>query len=237
MQRAKTYSLVADDLLVISHGDHTFVSIIKDALNEFSESSGLKQNIGKNTMLFGSVDAGEKQRILDILPFNIESETSLIGLLLPKATVKEINSLLKGFLWCHGKSCKGRAKVAWSVCFPKSKAGLVLTLHDGKIDTLKWRNKNGKSIVFTVKEIWKDLKKELPGVNWWKTERNDIIFSQAKKSYQIVLQSITENIRLHLMSLSVEKYANTTRVAELWDIEFQYKNLSAGLGVWDIAVM
>ncbi|GKB65004.1 hypothetical protein Tco_0921190, partial [Tanacetum coccineum] len=164
MQRAKTYSLVADDLLVISHGNHTFVSIIKDALNEFSESSGLNQNMGKNTMLFGSVDAGEKQRILDILPFRIGKFPvrhlgipllyknigitdcklcSLIGLLLPKATVKEINSLLKGFLWCHGKSCKGRAKVAWSVCFPKSEGGLGLKLLN------KWNE------VLLIKHIWK----------------------------------------------------------------------------------
>ncbi|GJZ09213.1 hypothetical protein Tco_0543496 [Tanacetum coccineum] len=50
----------------------------------------------------------------------------------------------------------------------------------------------------------------------WK-ERNDRIFTQIKKSYQTVLQHIMENIRLHLMSLSVKKSANTVKVADLWN--------------------
>ena len=32
--------------------------------------------------------------------------------LLPKTVIKEIDSLLKGFLWCHGEYTQGKAKVA-----------------------------------------------------------------------------------------------------------------------------
>ncbi|GJV71495.1 RNA-directed DNA polymerase, eukaryota, reverse transcriptase zinc-binding domain protein [Tanacetum coccineum] len=45
--------------------------------------------------------------------------------ILPKSVIKDINKLLKGFLWCHGELSKGKAKVAWkSVCRPKNEGGL-----------------------------------------------------------------------------------------------------------------
>ncbi|PWA65179.1 reverse transcriptase domain, Reverse transcriptase zinc-binding domain protein [Artemisia annua] len=66
-----THLSFADGLLILSHGDYSSVKVISDALNEFIASSGLKPNIGKSTIFFGSVDAGEKQRILDILHFSI----------------------------------------------------------------------------------------------------------------------------------------------------------------------
>ncbi|GJX71997.1 RNA-directed DNA polymerase, eukaryota, reverse transcriptase zinc-binding domain protein [Tanacetum coccineum] len=45
--------------------------------------------------------------------------------ILPKAVVKEIDRLLKGFLWCQGNISKGKAKVAWKlVCRPKKEGGL-----------------------------------------------------------------------------------------------------------------
>ncbi|GJR34281.1 RNA-directed DNA polymerase, eukaryota, reverse transcriptase zinc-binding domain protein [Tanacetum coccineum] len=42
-----THLSFVDDLLVMSHGDHVSVSLIKDALSEFSESFGLKPNMIK----------------------------------------------------------------------------------------------------------------------------------------------------------------------------------------------
>ena len=47
--------------------------------------------------------------------------------LLPKTTIKDINKLLKDFLWNQGEATRGKAKVAWkNVCKPKSKGGLGL---------------------------------------------------------------------------------------------------------------
>ena len=66
-----THLSFADDLLILSHGDYCSVQVISDTLNEFSASSGLKPNMGKSTIFFGSVDIGERQRILEILPFNV----------------------------------------------------------------------------------------------------------------------------------------------------------------------
>ncbi|GJY46428.1 RNA-directed DNA polymerase, eukaryota, reverse transcriptase zinc-binding domain protein [Tanacetum coccineum] len=45
--------------------------------------------------------------------------------ILPKSVVKEIDKLLKGFLWCQGALSKGKAKVAWKqICRPKDERGL-----------------------------------------------------------------------------------------------------------------
>ncbi|GKC96784.1 hypothetical protein Tco_1162226, partial [Tanacetum coccineum] len=45
--------------------------------------------------------------------------------ILPKSVVKEIDKLLKGFLWCQGALSKGKAKVAWKqICRPKDEGGL-----------------------------------------------------------------------------------------------------------------
>ncbi|XP_071705122.1 uncharacterized protein [Rutidosis leptorrhynchoides] len=46
---------------------------------------------------------------------------------LPYNIVKEIDKLLKGFLWAQADSAKGKAKVAWKdVCVPKDQGGLGL---------------------------------------------------------------------------------------------------------------
>ncbi|GJW93590.1 hypothetical protein Tco_0173262 [Tanacetum coccineum] len=47
--------------------------------------------------------------------------------LLPKAALKDINSLLSGFLWCNGELSKGKVKIAWKkICKPKAQGGLDL---------------------------------------------------------------------------------------------------------------
>lgn len=39
--------------------------------------------------------------------------------------IKEINKLLKGFLWCQGELTKGKAKISWdNICKPKDQGGL-----------------------------------------------------------------------------------------------------------------
>nr|GEU51815.1 hypothetical protein [Tanacetum cinerariifolium] len=89
----------ADDLLVLCHRDLNSVKVVKRALDLFSSICGLNPNIGK--IYWASV------------------------FILPKYMVKDINKLLKGFLWCQGNLSKGKAKVAWKqVCKPKDEGGL-----------------------------------------------------------------------------------------------------------------
>ncbi|GKB24961.1 RNA-directed DNA polymerase, eukaryota, reverse transcriptase zinc-binding domain protein [Tanacetum coccineum] len=66
-----THLSFADDLLVLCHGDEVSVNVIKEALLEFSNCSGLKPNMEKSVVFFGSVKEVIKQKILAILLFKV----------------------------------------------------------------------------------------------------------------------------------------------------------------------
>ncbi|GJV47841.1 hypothetical protein Tco_1438053 [Tanacetum coccineum] len=130
----------ADDLLVLCHGDLKSVKVVKRAFDIFSSISGLNPNISKSTVFFRNVKDQAKQEILSLLPFkNGNLPASYLGasancfntiiyasvLGLPKSVIKDINKLLKGFLWCQGELSNGKAKIAWkNVCRPKNEGGL-----------------------------------------------------------------------------------------------------------------
>ena len=67
--------------------------------------------------------AGRLQLIVSILSAMQVYWASVF--VLPKAVIKDIDKLLKGFLWCQGELSKGKAKVAWKIiCRPKCEGGL-----------------------------------------------------------------------------------------------------------------
>ncbi|GJZ33992.1 RNA-directed DNA polymerase, eukaryota, reverse transcriptase zinc-binding domain protein [Tanacetum coccineum] len=76
--------------------------------------------------------------------------------ILPKSVIKDINKLLKGFLWCQGNLSKGKAKVAWKqVCKPKDEGGL------GIKDLSTWNE------VLMAKHLWNVAsRKESLWVKW-----------------------------------------------------------------------
>ncbi|GJR83128.1 RNA-directed DNA polymerase, eukaryota, reverse transcriptase zinc-binding domain protein [Tanacetum coccineum] len=164
-----THLCFADDLMIFSHGDPSYVDVIKSVLEDFSRCSGLKHNLEKSLVFFGNVPVHSKAAILEILPFpvstlpikylgvplistrlykhhcaplinkvrmrmsNWKNKTfSFAGRLqliksvvsslqvywssvfiLPKFVSNEIEKLMRGFLWTHGDSVKGKAKVKW----------------------------------------------------------------------------------------------------------------------------
>ncbi|GKA52480.1 RNA-directed DNA polymerase, eukaryota, reverse transcriptase zinc-binding domain protein [Tanacetum coccineum] len=133
----------ADDLLVMCHGDKSSVMLIKRTIDEFSGCSRLIPNNSKSTVFFGSLDDNEKSEILKVLPFStgtLPGRLQLIAVvlesihvywasvfLIPITIIKDINKMLKWFLWNQGESANGKAKVAWkSICKPKDQGGLGL---------------------------------------------------------------------------------------------------------------
>ncbi|GKA16408.1 RNA-directed DNA polymerase, eukaryota, reverse transcriptase zinc-binding domain protein [Tanacetum coccineum] len=54
---------------VMCHGDVTSIWVIKKALDEFRDCSGLLPNNSKSTIFFSSLNDEEKQAILNVLPF------------------------------------------------------------------------------------------------------------------------------------------------------------------------
>ncbi|GJV14256.1 RNA-directed DNA polymerase, eukaryota, reverse transcriptase zinc-binding domain protein [Tanacetum coccineum] len=143
-----THLCFADDLIVLCHGDKSSISIIKEALEDFSAVSRLKPNLSKSTIFFGNVNSGEQRSILKVLPFKVGSfpakyiRVPLVTkrlsredwsmqiywasvFLLPKSIMKDIESVLKGFLWCQGDLAREKAKIAWkTLCKPKCQESL-----------------------------------------------------------------------------------------------------------------
>ncbi|GKC27774.1 RNA-directed DNA polymerase, eukaryota, reverse transcriptase zinc-binding domain protein [Tanacetum coccineum] len=175
-----THFSFADDMLVLCHGDLKSVSVLKRALNEFSKVSGLLPNISKRVPLITKkivvaeckifmdkvknvvLDwknkslsyAGRLQLISSVLASMQVYWASVF--LIPKTTVRDIEKVLKGFLWCSGDLQKGKAKVSWKIiCTPKDQGGLGLKKLDEWNETL------------LSKQIWKiATKKESLWVKW-----------------------------------------------------------------------
>nr|GEU49764.1 retrotransposon Gag domain, retroviral aspartyl protease [Tanacetum cinerariifolium] len=131
----------ADDLFLFARRDVVSVSVIKNALFEFKEASGLVPSLPKSPTYFCNVPNFTKIAILQTLPF-------------------EEGRLPMKYL--------GRAKVSWEVlCLPKEEEGLdvrrldlfnkaLMVLHIWKLLTLKeslW-SRAGLSSLSKVKEVF-----------------------------------------------------------------------------------
>ncbi|XP_071695705.1 uncharacterized protein [Rutidosis leptorrhynchoides] len=147
-----THVCFADDLFVFCHADICSVKIIKQALNEFSDVS-----VGKLPVKYlgvpllakrvGVIDCKE---IIEKIKNRIDNwrtkHLSYAGMLqliasvlssmhiywasvykIPNTVIIEIEKIIKGFLWNHGDSIRGKAKVSWKVvCTLKNQGGLGL---------------------------------------------------------------------------------------------------------------
>ncbi|GKA57418.1 hypothetical protein Tco_0756606 [Tanacetum coccineum] len=129
----------ADDLFLFMNGDVDSARIIKDALEEFKDASGLVLSLPKSTAYFCNVLNHTKVSILNILPFE-EGRLPVKYLGVPlvssrlifrycKELIERVQSRMEDWknksLSAAGSMRKGRAKVAWDVvCLPKDEGGL-----------------------------------------------------------------------------------------------------------------
>ncbi|GJV18760.1 RNA-directed DNA polymerase, eukaryota, reverse transcriptase zinc-binding domain protein [Tanacetum coccineum] len=100
------------------------VSVLKDSIDEFGKVTWIIPNYNKSTIIFGCLNDEEKKELLDIMPFKDENlPIKYLGVpltskrlrakelfLLPVGVIKDINKLLKNFLWQQNDGSKGRAK-------------------------------------------------------------------------------------------------------------------------------
>ncbi|GJW04980.1 RNA-directed DNA polymerase, eukaryota, reverse transcriptase zinc-binding domain protein [Tanacetum coccineum] len=120
-----THLCFAYDLIMLSHGDKICVTVLRNALNEFSIFSGLYPNLSKFTMFCGSLDDDTRSEISCIFPFT-EGKLPVRYLGVPLVTKKIGVADCKQLVDKNsGDSCKGKAKVAWKeVCKPKDQGGI-----------------------------------------------------------------------------------------------------------------
>nr|GEV19294.1 hypothetical protein [Tanacetum cinerariifolium] len=128
-----THLCFTDDMMLFCHGDIFSVSVLKKALDEFRNVSGLLPSLTKSTVIFSNVKEATKAKILKIMPLSIG-----------KLPAREVN---EGFLWNFGEFKKGKAKMKWSDVYkPKVEIlevrsllrdHIVSRIRDGK-DTSLW---------------------------------------------------------------------------------------------------
>ena len=92
--------------------------------------------------------------------------------LIPKTVIKDIDRVLKGFLWCKGELRKGSAKVAWSsVCSPKNEGGLGLRMLGNWNEALLIKNLwNIAASKDSLWVKWVNIVK-LKGISIWDTQK------------------------------------------------------------------
>ncbi|GJZ26652.1 RNA-directed DNA polymerase, eukaryota, reverse transcriptase zinc-binding domain protein [Tanacetum coccineum] len=138
-----THLCFADDLIMLCHGDRCSVTVLRNALSNFSKVSGLHPNLNKCTMFCGSLDEETRNEISSIFPFKegklpvrylgVPLVTKKIGITDCKQLIDKVNQKLSdwknktlsyagraqliasvlGSMQNSGESCKGKAKVAW----------------------------------------------------------------------------------------------------------------------------
>ncbi|XP_052623926.1 uncharacterized protein LOC128134194 [Lactuca sativa] len=169
-----THLCFADDLLVFAYGNGNSVRVIKSALDDFKTVSGLKASM-ERILSF----AGRLQLINSVLASTHVYWASIFKI--PIATIKEIESICRSFLWAKGEVVKGKAKVKWSdVCKPKINGGLGIKnlrlWNDALLSKHVWNLINNKNSLWVQwmrenyigkRNFWDIWKKK--SMNWtWK---------------------------------------------------------------------
>ncbi|GKA63786.1 RNA-directed DNA polymerase, eukaryota, reverse transcriptase zinc-binding domain protein [Tanacetum coccineum] len=135
-----THLCFVDDLLVFCHGDTKLVSVIKDALEEFSSYSALKANMSKSILC-------------DIVTSREIYEAGL-----------RINTTIADLVTKY----EGNWPEGWSHEYPILNQCVVPRLQEGTSDKPIWVDKNSKENLFSVREDWKDLNCEETKVDWYR---------------------------------------------------------------------
>nr|GEU45332.1 RNA-directed DNA polymerase, eukaryota, reverse transcriptase zinc-binding domain protein [Tanacetum cinerariifolium] len=102
------------------------------------------------------------QAKVDANPYDviIKEEEARIPLEYKEQMIKDIDRVLKGFLWCGGELQRGKAKVSWkSVCHPKNQGGLGLKMLGEWNEVLL--SKHAWNIVVRKESLWYISKREI----------------------------------------------------------------------------
>nr|GEX45881.1 putative reverse transcriptase domain, reverse transcriptase zinc-binding domain protein [Tanacetum cinerariifolium] len=161
----------ADDMFLFAHGDVNSAKVIKDALDDFNDASGLNPSMPKSKAYFCNVINYTKLAILNILPFEED-----------RLPVKYLGvPLVSSWLISRDyNTSRGKVKVAWDVvCLPKQEGGLgirrlnhfnkaLMVSYVWKLLSLKeslWV-KDGMGKPFSVHNVWDSIRPMDNQVPW-----------------------------------------------------------------------
>nr|GEY42087.1 hypothetical protein [Tanacetum cinerariifolium] len=94
-----THLYFTDDMMLFCHGDNFSVSVLKKALDEFRNVSGLLPSLTKSTVIFSNVKEATKAKILKIMPLSIGKLPARVRSLLRDHIVSRIGDGKDTSLW------------------------------------------------------------------------------------------------------------------------------------------
>ncbi|GAA0143396.1 hypothetical protein LIER_04089 [Lithospermum erythrorhizon] len=132
----------ADDLWILCSADNDSICIIKNVITKFGEATGLKPNLSKSS---------SRLVLINYVFFGIVNYWCQV-VFLPDMVVKDIENIMRAFLWTGQTEGKLVHKVKWkTVVLPKKKGGLgVKSLH------VQWRVGNGLNVNF-LHDHWHNI--------------------------------------------------------------------------------
>nr|GEX01225.1 hypothetical protein [Tanacetum cinerariifolium] len=125
----EVFSLIMQKNINESQSYNWSVKVVKKSLDEYSQVSGLHPNMSKSTIFFGSLNKGERARILNIMLFTMSKlPMKYLGLEEQDVIIwweTSTNNACLGFYERNsGDSCEGKEKIAWKlICRPKDQGG------------------------------------------------------------------------------------------------------------------
>nr|GEZ23293.1 RNA-directed DNA polymerase, eukaryota, reverse transcriptase zinc-binding domain protein [Tanacetum cinerariifolium]GEZ74750.1 RNA-directed DNA polymerase, eukaryota, reverse transcriptase zinc-binding domain protein [Tanacetum cinerariifolium] len=171
----------ADDLLVMCHGDTSYVEVIKKALDEFNTCSGLLPNSAKSTTFFGGLCDKEREAITNILPFTtgkLPVRYFGVSLIAKRLSVKDCGNLIDR-IRSKITNWKNKGKSIWEISMGSADIWgwkNLLTIRDLIRDNVKsiivlveeiadrniWRDRNGQDMKFSVHTAYNDMTDQHP---------------------------------------------------------------------------
>ncbi|GKA87331.1 RNA-directed DNA polymerase, eukaryota, reverse transcriptase zinc-binding domain protein [Tanacetum coccineum] len=214
-----THLSFADDILVFCHGDGKSVKVIKEALLEFSKSSGLVPNMDKSVIFFGSVKEDIKKDILQALPFKVgKIPVKYLGipLMAKRLGIKECKCLVD-------KVKSMQAYLAAVVKIPKTIINDIDRVLKSSYVPNDWKDIVAKIAELPCNNAIRSVVRRIilaTAVYYIWKERNLRIFASSNMASDNLLQVIMENIRLQIQNLHVKKSTHVCKIANEWNMKF-----------------
>ncbi|GJR31859.1 RNA-directed DNA polymerase, eukaryota, reverse transcriptase zinc-binding domain protein [Tanacetum coccineum] len=156
-----THICFADDLLLFFHGDSKTVSVLKKAIDEFGDISGLLPSIPKSMVFFGNVEDVAMARILKVMPLNVGTlPVKYLGVPLISRRVfsKDCQPLID-----KPKDLSDKFNGLLEIEPP--------VLNCKKKDKVMWKTNSGRYVDFAVSSVWNDIR-ELLGKKYETQDKN-----------------------------------------------------------------
>ncbi|GKD80903.1 RNA-directed DNA polymerase, eukaryota, reverse transcriptase zinc-binding domain protein [Tanacetum coccineum] len=192
-----THLCFADDLLVLCHRSVDSVRVIKDALDQFRSLQLITSVLGSMHVYWASV------------------------FLLPMSVVKDIEKVLKIFLWTQGDMARGKAKIAWKTIYIydarfDQNATIADMVVDGQwlkddADIVFWKCNNGNKNAFSVSQVWKDYGESLPKVTW-----GNLVCPDLPNKWDRLVNEMASRFKNRSIKSIVSKFAFGAAVYFIW---------------------